>query len=471
MLFHSLQFLVFFAVAFAAYWAVHRHRGLRVTVLLVSSVGFYAAWTPEPLLLFCGYAVVNVIAARALDATARPWLRKSILTLAVGLELGGLALFKYADLFLNTASWLSARAGLEARFAPLHLLLPVGLSFVAFQAISYVVDVYRGELKGNHGLAAQLGYLLFFPQVVAGPIVRASDLLERFEKTPTLSPEDGADGLRRMAMGIAKKLVFADVLAVGLVDRVFTNPDRYTSAECAVAAVAYTLQIYFDFSAYSDVAIGAAKLFGFHLPENFDKPYHARNLFEFWNRWHISLSTWLRDYLYRPLGGSRGGKLLTLRNLMIVMVLGGLWHGADWRFALWGGIHGGLLLLTRIWWWVKGKPERYGFFGTVFGIAFTFTAVVLTRIFFRAPDLTHASALFRQLALGTGGVANVSPLVWSALAAAVFCYVAPRSWEKKAAELFVAAPIPVRAIALVALGLGLRQLAGFDVQPYIYFQF
>ncbi|MDQ3264516.1 MAG: MBOAT family protein [Myxococcota bacterium] len=471
MLFHSLQFLAFFAVVFFGYWLVARWRVPRLLVLLGASVAFYAAWNPWPLLLFAAYAVINLVTSRTLERVTRPAARKAVLATAVTLQLGCLCLFKYGNLFLGTSGWLLRRLGLQVQAPVLDLVLPLGLSFVTFQAISYLVDVYRGQVSGRHGMLAQLTYLLFFPTVVSGPIVRAKDLLERFDQPPSLDPLDGAQGLFRMAMGIAKKLLLADVLAAGLVNPVFADPTLYTSAECAIAAVAYSLQLYFDFSAYSDVAIGAARMFGFQLPENFDKPYHARNLFEFWNRWHISLSSWLRDYFYIPLGGSRGSRLQTLRNLFLVMTLGGLWHGAGWRFALWGGIHGGLLVLLRTWWWIRGRPKSYGLFGTTFGVATTFSLVVLTRIFFRANDVPQAVTYFHRLLEFTPGLANVSPLLWATLIGTGLAYLTPRSLFDRGAELFAHAPIPARAVALVGLGLLLRQVAGIEVQPYIYFQF
>ncbi|MCI0670464.1 MAG: MBOAT family protein [Myxococcaceae bacterium] len=497
MLFHSVQFLAFLAATFGLYWSVARWRWARLSVLLVASIVFYAAWSPFPLLLFGAYAAVNTLAGRVLtrlarvpraplppgvpqrEVTVQPPLppgrvraRKLVLAAAITLHLAGLCTFKYLDLFLRTGKQLLGWAG--AAVVPhesLGLLLPVGLSFVAFQAISYVVDVYRGQVDGTHSYPKQLLHVLFFPHLVAGPIVRANDLLERFDRTPQLSRDEGGRGLFRIALGVGKKLLVADVLSVGLVDRVFTDPSAFTSAECALAVVAYTLQLYFDFSAYSDIAIGAAALFGFPFPENFHKPYHARNLFEFWNRWHVSLSTWLRDYLYIPLGGNRTTKLKVLRNLMVVMMLGGLWHGADWRFALWGTIHGVLLCATRVWWWWRGKPKESGLVGTVLGIAATFTLVCLSRIVFRAPDVEHAGALVKQLALGTWGLANVQGLVWGALAVAVAGYTLPRAVFDGAQTVFARMPVPVRAVAVVAFGLLLRQVASFEVQPYIYFQF
>ncbi len=334
-----------------------------------------------------------------------------------------------------------------------------------------MVDVHRGLVPPRHTLLEHLVYLLFFPQVVAGPIVRSNDLLERFEHEPWLTSHAGGRGLYRIAMGVTKKLLVADVLAVGLIDPVFAAPEKFTSAETLVATVAYTFHIYFDFSAYSDIAIGAAALFGFTLPENFNKPYRATNLFEFWNRWHVSLSTWLREYLYIPLGGNRGSKASILRNLMVVMVLGGLWHGADWRFALWGGIHGVLLVLWRIWWWWVGRPQAPSLWRIAGGFAVTFVAVVLTRIFFRANDVSHALTVFQQLLLFTGGLANVSTLVWVTLGVAAVSHYVPNDAWTKLGEVFAWLPPPLRAVALVALGLVVKSVATFEAQPYIYFQF
>lgn len=471
MYFHSLPFLFFLVVTFGLYWMLRARRRARLGVLLVASCVFYAVGTPFPLVLFFVGTVVDHLLVRGMEATEKPWLRRLLVTLGVVFNLGLLGTFKYAELFRQTAADLLRPHGIAIREEPFGLLLPVGLSFFCFQAISYVVDVYRREASGKHSFGTHLLYMLFFPIRVSGPITRAGDLLERFNRPPTLSPDEGGRALFRIAAGLVKKLVIADVLGSGLVDVVFANPGHYTSAECAMAAVAYTFELYFDFSGYSDIAIGVAALFGFKLPENFNKPYLARNLFEFWNRWHMSLSTWLRDYLYIPLGGNRVSKPRALFNLMTVMVLGGLWHGADWRFAVWGGVHGLALALTRIWWWVRGKPKEQGPLGIAFGVLSTFALVVMTRIVFRAKDLGAARAFFERIAEGTSGLANVSPWVWAMLAASVVTHVTPNGWFFRAGELFARMPVPVRAVALVLVGLGIRHLASVEARPYVYFQF
>ena len=471
MLFHSVQFLALLAVTFGLYWAVAKHRVARLAVLLTASFVFYAAWDARPLLLFFWYALVNTAYTRAFARTASTRVRKALLALVVVNHLALLGVYKYADLFLGTWGWLGELTGAWTAPALWHLLLPVGLSFIAFQAISYAVDVHRGLVAPRHGLLEQLVYLLFFPQVVAGPIVRSDALLERFEWQPWLTVEAGGRGLYRIAMGVAKKLLIADVLAVSLVDPVFANPHAYTSAECAVATFAYTFQIYFDFSAYSDIAIGAAALFGFHLPENFNKPYRATSLFDFWNRWHVSFSTWLRDYFYIPLGGNRVSKPQVLRNLFLVMALGGLWHGADWKFLLWGAIHGALLVLWRLWWWVAGKPAKGAVLRPVAGFVVTMFCVVFARVFFRAADLAHATAMFEQLVRFTPGLANVSALVWLTLAAAVASHYVPNGVWDRLGEWFVWMPAPARAVLLIGLGLLIKRVASIEAQPYIYFQF
>jgi alginate O-acetyltransferase complex protein AlgI len=471
MYFHSLQFLAFLGIAFVAYWTVHRSKPARLAVLLVASLLFYAAWTPLPLVIFVSCAAVDHLVVRGMARFATARARKLLLAASIVSNLAVLGTFKYADLLYSSTAWILGHLGIAVRYEPLGLLLPVGLSFVVFQAISLTVDVYRGQVKPTFGYAEHLLYLLFFPQVVAGPIVRARDLLEHFDRQPALSADVGARALFRITAGLVKKLVIADVLAAAIVDPVFANPGSYTSAECAVAAIAYTLQLYFDFSAYSDIAIGGAALFGFPLPENFNKPYFARNLFEFWNRWHVSLSTWLRDYLYIPLGGNRVSRPRVLFNLMVVMGLGGLWHGADWRFALWGVIHGVGLIVTRVFWWWRGRPDSPGMARVALGWAATMLVVILSRVVFRASDLQTAGEMYRQLLELTPGLDSVSLTAWLVVGAAIALHALPHNVFELLTRGFVWLPVPVRAAALVAIGLAVRQVAATDVRPYIYFQF
>jgi alginate O-acetyltransferase complex protein AlgI len=470
----SISYLAFLTLIFALYWALHRHRVARLSVLLVASLVFYAVWTPLPVLVFFWGAAVDHLIVKGLARAKSQGLRKLLVTASVLSNVGLLATFKYAELFRETARTLLAPLGVVVREEPFGLLLPIGLSFLCFQAISYVVDVYRGKASAEHSYFEHLLYLLFFPRVISGPIVRASALLERFHEVPTLTPEAGGRAMYRIAVGLVKKMVIADVLGSGLVDPVFADPAAYTSAECLMAAVAYTFELYFDFSGYSDIAIGAAALFGFEFPENFQQPYLAKNLFEFWNRWHMSLSSWLRDYLYIPLGGNRASKPRVLFNLMTVMVLGGLWHGSDWRFAVWGAVHGVGLCLTRSWWWIRGgrpEAESVGWVRAGVGMLLTFTVVVITRVVFRAPDMTHAGEFYARMLLLMPGLANVSMLVWIMLAVAVVSHALPMKLYDSVGELFVRLPAPARAVVLVAIGLGIRHLASVEARPYVYLQF
>nr|WP_211193903.1 MBOAT family protein [Pyxidicoccus fallax] len=468
---HSLQYLVFVIAVFALYWAVHRQYWARMAVLLVASTYFYAVFTPFPLLIFLVGVTVDHLLVKGMARVRSQGARKALVTLSVVSNLGLLAGFKYLELLRQTAVSLLAPLGVEVRTEPFSLLLPVGLSFYVFQAISYTVDVYRGKASAEHSFFEHLLYMLFFPRVVSGPIVRASELMAHFREVPSLTAEQGGHALFRIAVGLVKKLVIADVLGSGIVDPVFGAPEKYASAECIVAAVAYTFELYYDFSGYSDIAIGVAALFGFKFPENFNRPYLAKNIGEFWNRWHMSLSTWLRDYLYRPLGGNRVSKPRVLFNLMTVMVLGGLWHGADWRFAVWGAVHGVALGISRCWEWWVGKPESPGIPRVAVGMLATFTIVVLTRVVFRAADMTHAGEFYARMMAGVPGIANVSPLVWGMLAAAVFFHAVPMKLYTVSSELFVRMPVPVRAVALVLLGLGIRHLSAVETRPYVYLQF
>jgi D-alanyl-lipoteichoic acid acyltransferase DltB (MBOAT superfamily) len=474
--FHCTPFFGLLVVTYAFFWVVAPLRWPRLLVLLISSLVFYAAWKPTPLLVFAGIGFVNWVGGHWIERTRWWATRRLIAGIVVALHLSTLIAYKYLDLFLTSFGSLATKLELELPFpvpkSP-GLLLPIGLSFVCFKAISFIVDVYRRQTSGRRSYVHQLVYLIYFPSLVAGPILRSGDLLDKLDARPQLNSEEGARGLMRIAQGVAKKLLLADLLAGALVDPVFSNPGNYSGLECALATVAYTFQIYFDFSGYSDIAVGVCALFGFEVPENFNKPYHATNLFEFWNRWHMTLSTWLRDYLYRPLGGNQAGKWTTLRNTLLVMSLGGLWHGADWRFLVWGGLHGVLLVIWRIWWWTAGKPKKgqASFARNFAGWFLMFNAVVFLRIFFRADSMDLALAMFRQLGTFTYDLARVSTLAWGSLAACIIFYAMPKPVFEKSNLLFLKSPALVRAAALIGLGLIIRQLSSVEAQPYIYFQY
>jgi alginate O-acetyltransferase complex protein AlgI len=490
MSFHSARFLIFLGLTFVLYWRFAdgsgrrkeesngdfgrfeaRRKWLRLGVLAAASFVFYAVWHLSPMLVLSGYAALNYLAGQLLARLQHPAARKAVVTAAVLLQLGGLFIHKYVNLLLRTVGDLATRFDWQVHPEPLQLVVPMGLSFVTFQSISYVVDVYRGKADGQYSPLHHWLYLLFFPRVVAGPIVRSSELLAHFDTPQPLTRQSGLEALFRITQGLLKKLLLADVLAAALIDPVYADPASYTAAECVVATVAYTFQIYFDFSGYSDLAVGTAGLFGFKLPENFNQPYHARNLFEFWNRWHLSLSTWLRDYLYRPLGGNKGSKLQTLRNLFLVMLLGGLWHGADWKFAVWGGLHGMALVVLRILWWWRGKPEYETRLSRVFGVATTFSVVVLSRVFFRAETVGKGLEVFAQMFTLSWGLQRISVLAALTLASCVLLYVLPRRVFEGARALFERTPVLLRVAVLVGLVLLIKSVSSAETQPYIYRQF
>ncbi|HEY5950994.1 MAG TPA: MBOAT family O-acyltransferase, partial [Kofleriaceae bacterium] len=333
----------------AALGAASTERGRaigRVLILMLVSCIFYHCWAAEQagaykylIALIVFTIVLDYYLALAIERCESPAKKKLLLLVSLVSNLGILSVFKYTDFF--------ARDVLHLPVEPLGLILPAGISFHTFQSLSYTIDVYKGHIKATRSITELATFVLFFPQLVAGPIVRAQDLLPQLDKLPALELQKATRGLFLILVGLFKKIALADTLALAIVDRVFETPQNFSSVEVLAGVYGYALQIYLDFSAYSDIAIGSALVLGMTLPENFRTPYRSANLQEFWRRWHISLSTWLRDYLYIALGGSRGAAWRTYLNLILTMLLGGLWHGASWAFVVWGGLHGFGLAVTR----------------------------------------------------------------------------------------------------------------------------
>ena len=342
----------------------------RVIVLFVASSLFYHAWAaamPGPyrylLALLLATIVLDYYLGIWIEETEDPWRRKALVIVSLCSNLGILFFFKYADFFSQDVLHLPVKR--------MDLILPAGISFHTFQSLSYTIDVYRKQLKATRSVIQFATFVLFFPQLVAGPIVRAQDLLPQLEQLPPLEQQAATRGLFRIVVGLFKKIALADTLALTIADRVFDNPERFSTVEVLLGVYAYALQIYLDFSAYSDIAIGSAQVLGFELPENFRTPYRSANLQEFWRRWHISLSTWLKDYLYITLGGSRGAEWRTYVNLLLTMLLGGLWHGASWAFIVWGALHGFGLAVTRYFQRATAKDPTAGprIVGKLLGVA------------------------------------------------------------------------------------------------------
>jgi len=471
MLFNSVEYACLLAVAFGGFWLLERHRLARVLLLLAASYLFYACWNAKYLLLIFMSSNVDFFVGRGLARAERPGARRLLLAVSVVVNLGVLCTFKYFNFFVASAVDLLAALGIDAGGWHLDVLLPVGISFYTFQTLSYTIDVYRRKLDPTDRYFEYLLFVSFFPQLVAGPIVRASHLLPQLGRLPTLTAERGSRALFLIGLGLVKKIAIADFLGAHVVDRVFSNPDMYSSVETLLGVYGYAFQIYADFSAYSDIAIGSAALLGFDIPVNFNAPYRAENLREFWQRWHISLSTWLRDYLYVPLGGSRRGGARTYLNLLVTMLLGGLWHGAALTFVAWGAMHGLALVATRLVQRWRGAQRVPGAVRRAVGVLVTFHVVCAAWVFFRAQDFSGAAAVFRSIAALDLDTTNVTWPGLAVLGAAVFTHWIPDGWIEGARRLFHAVPAGVQAAALVAALWAVRQLALTEVTPFIYFQF
>jgi D-alanyl-lipoteichoic acid acyltransferase DltB (MBOAT superfamily) len=458
MVFPSVEFAIFFPPVLALSWLLMPRPALWKPFVLACSYVFYAAADPRFCLLLAGVTVANQLGAEAVLRGHR-W----AVAVTVAIDLGVLAVFKYYGFFTGQVDALLDDIGLGLPLPLITIALPVGLSFFTFQAISYVVDVRRGLCEKARLVDFAL-YLSFFPHLVAGPIVRAREFLPQLA-----SPRDPRDvavgsGVFLIALGLVKKVVIADFLARNVVDPVFAVPEAYHAGDAWLAMYAYAAQIYCDFSGYTDIAIGLALLMGIVFPRNFNRPYRAASFQDFWRRWHMTLSRYLRDFLYIPLGGNRGGKVKAARNVMITMLLGGLWHGAAWGFVLWGGLHGTYLVVERV------LRERVSAPGWLRWLV-VFNLVVLAWIPFRAPDLSIARAFLDRL-FSPGAATLLTPGVAVALLLVIGLQLVP---EKPLTGL----RMRLEAARPAALGLGLAvtvalvgaSVPGQAVPPFIYFQF
>ncbi len=433
MLFNSLAFALFLPVVFTLYWAI-RSRTWQNRLLLAASYLFYGWWDWRFLFLIAACSAVNFAAGRVIGSTSRAWVRRTALTACCVVCLGALGVFKYLGFFAESLRGLLALFGIEASPVTLRLMLPVGISFFTFQALSYTVDVYLGKLRPTRSWVDFFVFISFFPQLVAGPIERATNLLPQFQQARCFDCDAAQHGVCLMLYGLFKKMVVADLLAL-YVDKTFANAGLYGSVAAFLGACFFSLQIYCDFSGYSDVARGVARLFGFELMLNFDRPYLSRSFTEFWRRWHISLSTWFKDYLYIPLGGNRVSPVRHLRNLWVVFLVSGLWHGAAWTFLAWGALHA--LYQTLAWCRACLFPRRAsGKLAALGAIAVVNLGAVFAWVFFRADSIAEAkgylSVLFSgdlnlslmALCAGTGPMALAFMLVAAGLLGV--SYLTPR---------------------------------------------
>jgi D-alanyl-lipoteichoic acid acyltransferase DltB (MBOAT superfamily) len=469
MVFNSLEFVVFFAVVYALY-RVLPHRAQN-WLLLVASYYFYAAWDWRFLGLLIGSTVVDYSVALYLGRPHPEPRRRGVLWISLAFNLGVLGFFKYYGFFAENLRGLLEAAGFAVSLPVLHVILPIGISFYTFMTMSYVIDVYRREIPPTRDLLDFAVFVAFFPHLVAGPILRASSLLPQIAHPRRPTPEQIRDGSWLVGWGLVKKVLVADNLA-RIADSVFANPAS-SGLEVAIGVYAFAFQIYGDFSGYTDIARGLSKWMGIELNLNFLFPYFVRSPQEFWRHWHISLSTWLRDYLYVPLGGNRGSRLLTYRNLMVTMILGGLWHGAAWPFVIWGVYQGALLVIYRWagerWEGTRALAALESPVGRLVGWAVMFHLTCYGWLIFRADSAGTIASMTR-------GLAERGPMPW-ALAAELFFYAAPllavHGWEAWKRDLNAVPSLPLVARYTIYIGLAyLTLLFGeFGGSQFIYFQF
>lgn len=492
MLFPTLDFALFFVVVFAVAWALMQRRPARHVFLLAASYFFYGYWDWR----FCGLlafaSAVAWLAGRMLEDSDDEKRRKTIVGVACALLLVVLGFFKYYGFFVESLFPVLDALGLERDRLLMQIVLPVGISFFTFQAISYVVDVYRRDVHADRSIVDVFLYISFFPQLVAGPIVRAAHFLPQLERQPVLTRRLGAFGLTMCIIGLFKKMVIANYLASDLVDPVFFDPSAHNGWELLAGVYGYAVQIYCDFSGYSDIAIGTAALLGFYFKPNFNQPYRSASLREFWRRWHISLSQWLRDYLYKPLGGSRHGTWATRRNLVLTMLLGGLWHGAAWTFVLWGLLHGVGLVAERMAgtfrsWPIAsrelrsdgltgGSPLNRRAPGTnelrlLLPWFFTFHVVCAGWILFRAQSLELAGDYFAGFLRFGEGAGTVTGFSLALIALSMAFQFVPGKAHLGLVERIAFKPLWLLAILFALALLAVDLIAPPGVAPFIYFQF
>ena len=476
LIFSSGLFLFLFGGFTFFYQFMRREVMLRIVYVTLFSLYFYYKTSGIYFLLLIFTATSDYLIGLAMGRTQGHTARRWLVALSVCVNLGMLAYFKYTNFFIGIANDLAGRNWLDFR----NIFLPVGISFFVFQSMSYTIDIYRRRIDPLRCWMDYLFYLSFFPQLVAGPIVRARDFIPQIRQNPlVVTRQMFGTGVFLIVSGLFKKAVISDFISLNFVDRVFDDPLLYSGFENLLGVYGYALQIYCDFSGYSDMAIGIALLLGFRFNRNFDSPYKSATITEFWRRWHISLSSWLKDYLYISLGGNRRGRWRTYLNLMLTMLLGGLWHGAAMRFVLWGALHGGALAVHKF------AIERFGFkavgsqmrpWRRVLGMLFTFHVVCLGWILFRAKDMATGMQMLRQIFTDfspelipqvIGGYAGV----FSLMAVGYLLHLLPGSWEESARRGVVRLPVFVQAVAIAVLIWGVMQIKSSDIQPFIYFQF
>ena len=483
MIFNSGIFLFLFLGFSIIYWKLRKSDTLRLLFVLFFSYYFYYKSSGIYFIILALVTISDYYIAKAIELDREnnrdlgqdkhTWTQRFLLFFSLVIDLGFLCFFKYTNFFGELAASFSG-----GQFRPLDIFLPVGISFFTFQSLSYTIDVYRGQLKALNSLLDYAFFVSFFPQLVAGPIVRAKDFIPQIRRPLCVTDEMFGNGVFFIISGLFKKAVISDYISVNFVERVFAQPDLYSGFENLMAVYGYALQIYCDFSGYSDMAIGIALLLGLKFPMNFDSPYKSVSITEFWRRWHISLSSWLKDYLYISLGGNRHGKIRQYLNLIITMLLGGLWHGASLNFVACGGLHGVALALDKIKNTLLKRPKNYKSHGMtrVIETVITFHFVCFCWIFFRNADFSASLDMLRQIftTFRPGLFPQLIVGYWEVfalMALGFFLHFVPDSWEHACSKAVVRLPLIGKALLLVAIVYLVIQMKSSEIQPFIYFQF
>lgn len=473
LIFSSGLFLFLFLGFSLVYLILKNHTTARLLFVSAFSYYFYYKSSGFYFFLLGIVTVTDFFLARKMAVTVEKRKRKLIVLASLCVNLGLLCYFKYTNFFYEMLAPLWG-----GEFSALDIFLPVGISFFTFQSLSYTIDVYRGDLKPLDKLLDYIFYVSFFPQLVAGPIVRARDFIPQIRQPLFVSSEMFGQGVFFIVSGLFKKAVISDYISINFVERIFDNPGLYSGVENLFGVYGYALQIYCDFSGYSDMAIGLALLLGFRFPINFNSPYKSDSVTEFWHRWHISLSSWLRDYLYISLGGNRKGKIRTYINLIITMLLGGLWHGASWNFIVWGGLHGFALAVHKFFRSLLKRDKHYCSTGIkkFFAVVITFHFVCFCWIFFRNTSFEGSVTMINQIFTAFHPEVFVQLVsgywkVFALMALGFALHWCPDSWQDACSRTMVRMPLPAQAFVLIALIYLVIQVKSSDIQPFIYFQF
>lgn len=474
LLFNTGLFLILFILFIAVYQLLRKHRVAKLLFVILFSLYFYYKSSAEYCFILLGVCISDFVLGIALERSEKTVLRKSIVALNVILNVGMLVVFKYFNLLYETIADFA-----DKPFDPLDIVLPAGISFFTFRSISYIVDIYRGDIKACHDFLSYTFYLTFFPPLLAGPVVRAKDMLPQVEANRMASKAMTSEGLFLIMCGLIKKVIVADFISQNFVERVFDNPALYSGFENMMGMYGFIIQLYCDFSGYTDMAIGIALLLGYRFLDNFRAPFKSQNPTEFWRRWHISLSMWLRDYLYIPLGGNRCSKTRHHINLMSTMVIGGLWHGASWMFLIWGGLQGAFLVGHKS---IKGmlprvKAEnRRRWWRVAANVFITFNLIAISFVFFKARSMEVVGDMFHQMLFDFH--LSVAPqfisgylMIVLIMVATLLVHFSPKRWSRKLRKAYGATPLFVQAIILAIVILVIIQVRQSDIMPFIYLQY